>query len=345
MEPQNPKISIIVPIYNVERYLSKCLDSILAQRFTDFELLLVDDGSSDGSGEICDRYSALDSRIRLFHRENRGVSSARNMALDSVRGEWIAFCDSDDWVDEGYLSTFVEDLNRGEYQLYCYSWTSHYQTDNRIAKNNIIANHDSDNITLPALDCYTQLYNANSYGFLWMKLFKASIIGQYNIRFDVDVSYQEDVLFTNEYLRYVDSAFLSTESFYNYRRERGASLATNVLTKYSYQTLRAMAHSILLSSAPLFAGDSSRINQAALRVCVDKYLADINGCCMAFYRVHNLSSLQTLRRCIVEDILLLRSTIPFDELGGRFRMSKKMMIHAPFIYGVLLYIYLKTRLN
>lgn len=92
----NPKVSVIVPVYNVEKLLQRCIDSILAQTFTDFELLLIDDGSKDKSGEICDEYAAKDSRIRVFHKQNGGVSTARNLGIDKAQGEWIYFVDSDD---------------------------------------------------------------------------------------------------------------------------------------------------------------------------------------------------------------------------------------------------------
>lgn len=85
----NPKISVIVPVYNVEKYLRRCIDSILSQTFSDFELLLIDDGSKDKSGDICDEYAAKDARIRVFHKDNGGVSSARNLGLVKANGEFI----------------------------------------------------------------------------------------------------------------------------------------------------------------------------------------------------------------------------------------------------------------
>lgn len=103
----DPKISVIIPVYNAESTLRRCVDSVLAQSFTDFECLLINDGSQDRSGEICDEYAAKDSRIRVFHKENGGVSSARNLGLDNATGEWIAFVDSDDWVGEKYLESFL----------------------------------------------------------------------------------------------------------------------------------------------------------------------------------------------------------------------------------------------
>lgn len=95
---KNPTISIIVPVYNVEKYLEECVESVLSQTFTDYELLLIDDGSTDSSGIICDGYATQDSRIRVFHKSNGGVSSARNLGLDNALGEWVCFIDSDDEI-------------------------------------------------------------------------------------------------------------------------------------------------------------------------------------------------------------------------------------------------------
>lgn len=105
----NPKVSVIVPVYKAEKFLCQCVDSILSQTFGDLELLLVDDGSPDRSGVMCDEYAAKDSRVRVLHKENGGVSSARNVGLDYAQGEWIAFVDSDDWVDKDFLSPLEHD--------------------------------------------------------------------------------------------------------------------------------------------------------------------------------------------------------------------------------------------
>ena len=97
-----PEISVIVPVYNVEEYLRPCIDSILEQTFTDFELILVDDGSPDRCGEICDEYEQIDKRIRVIHQENGGLSAARNAGLDVMSGEYVTFIDSDDLVDKKF---------------------------------------------------------------------------------------------------------------------------------------------------------------------------------------------------------------------------------------------------
>ena len=103
------KYSIIVPVYKVEKVLPRCIDSILAQTITDFELILVDDGSPDNSGKICDEYASIDSRIIVIHQPNGGVSKARNTGLDIAKGEYIVFVDSDDTVTSDYLAVFDEE--------------------------------------------------------------------------------------------------------------------------------------------------------------------------------------------------------------------------------------------
>lgn len=103
-----PLVSIIVPVYNVEKYIHKCLNSILNQSYYNLEVILVDDGSTDKSGEICDEYALLDKRIHIIHKENGGLSSARNAALDIVSGEYIAFVDSDDWIEREMIEKLVE---------------------------------------------------------------------------------------------------------------------------------------------------------------------------------------------------------------------------------------------
>lgn len=105
-------ISVVVPVYRVEAYLNRCVDSILAQTFTDFELILVDDGSPDNCGKICEEYAEKDSRIRVVHRQNGGLSAARNSGIDIARGEWITFIDSDDWIHPDYLRVLYDAVKK-----------------------------------------------------------------------------------------------------------------------------------------------------------------------------------------------------------------------------------------
>lgn len=112
-----PEISVIVPAYNVEKYLDKCMKSILAQTFNDFEVLLIDDGAKDGTAQICDKYAALDSRVRVYHKENGGLSDARNYGLDRMSGKYVTFIDSDDYVALNYLGYMYDLLKKSKAQI------------------------------------------------------------------------------------------------------------------------------------------------------------------------------------------------------------------------------------
>ena len=115
MKDNNPLFSVIVPVYNAEKYLSRCIDSILNQTYQNFELLLVDDGSKDKSGSICDKYGKTDSRVIVIHQSNSGPGTARNNGLHNAKGRYIIFVDSDDYLDSTYFEVVAENIN--EYDL------------------------------------------------------------------------------------------------------------------------------------------------------------------------------------------------------------------------------------
>lgn len=125
-----PLLSIIVPVYKVELYLKRCVDSILNQSFKDLELILIDDGSPDSSPKICDEYALQDNRVIVIHQKNSGVSVARNKGLEIATGEWIAFCDSDDWIDNNVLVDISDEINNSEYELLQYGFRYVYPNRN-----------------------------------------------------------------------------------------------------------------------------------------------------------------------------------------------------------------------
>lgn len=202
------KLSVIVPVYNTEQYLPRCIDSILSQSFTDFELLLIDDGSKDGSGAICDTYSKKDSRVRVFHKENGGVSSARNLGLQEAKGEWVTFIDSDDWVEEDY---FQLDFERNA-DLY--------------VQNSRLANGDSIE-SLPR-----QFIDANNYASYLREnivlhafrtvcgfFFKKKIICDNDLRFDSQFRLGEDTLFVMDCYRFIRTIQIMDNSCYKYNQQ------------------------------------------------------------------------------------------------------------------------------
>ena len=206
-----PLISVIVPVYNVEKYLPRCIDSILSQSFTDFELLLIDDGSPDNCGKICDEYAAKNSRVKVFHKPNGGVSSARNLGLDNARGEWIAFVDSDDYVKKDYLS-----------ELFYYCTANNAEL---IVINNIITKYTTDkNIVLE--DCeFDKLFSVYSFQKVcspWGKLFKLDTINTSKLRFNPAIHLGEDILFVLTYLLTINKIVLQKSDSYYYEQRPGS---------------------------------------------------------------------------------------------------------------------------
>lgn len=191
-----PKISVIVPVYNTEKFIHRCVDSILAQTFTDFELLLIDDGSKDNSGAICDAYATRDSRISVFHKENGGVSSARNLGLDNAKGEWVTFCDSDDYVYSSWLENYDIKNYATKYDLICQA----IDTDKPICQG---TERTSYGITFDGKICDSidDLCKGHILGYLPIKALRLDIINRAKIRFDIRLKYKEDELFVLRYLQ------------------------------------------------------------------------------------------------------------------------------------------------
>lgn len=208
-----PYISIIVPVYDVGEYLSRCIDSILNQSYNDFELLLVDDGSHDNSGAICDEYAWKDSRIRVFHKKNGGVSSARNMGIEHANGLWCCFVDSDDWVEPTYLENFMitgwEDC-----QLLMQSFNKFSlktgKTEAIILPN---CSFDGSDRVVTFLENFSGVHN----GLIWHRLFRLNIIKEHKCRFPESISFAEDGWFFFDYMRYVKQTKTSSKVGYNYQ--------------------------------------------------------------------------------------------------------------------------------
>lgn len=207
MKEISPKISIIVPVYNTENKLSRCIDSILAQSFTNFELLLIDDGSKDKSGDICDEYALKDKRIRVFHKENGGVSSARNVGLSHCLGEYICFCDADDFVDSMWLDVFWEHLPCDMVvQGYKYFKVNDNQWHTvQLQKMNTKVSF--------ALD---YLFASENVGYLWCRCFKTSIIRKFDLKFNTNYIVREDYDFIIAFSSHIQMYTISTACGYNY---------------------------------------------------------------------------------------------------------------------------------
>lgn len=218
MALDSPKISVIVPVYNVEQYLPNCINSILTQTFTDFELLLIDDGSKDNSGKICDEYAKIDQRIIVFHKKNGGVSSARNFGLQEARGEWVTFVDSDDWINtkalENYISNSLSNDTLYIQQAFTVKSGNYNYWPAKFKNISIHLNHVSD---------YTYLNDILIYGTPWGKLYNMGIIKKNHILFNEGLSLHEDHCFYFDYISFIHKIKLTEKIGYYYRVEDNSS--------------------------------------------------------------------------------------------------------------------------
>ncbi len=230
-----PELSIIVPVYNAEKYLHSCMDSIIMQTFTDWELILVDDGSSDGSGKICDAYAAEDSRIRVLHQNNGGACAARNIALDMVRGQYLTFVDSDD--EYGTCTTLEVNVQKLKQD----SSISVLQFPYVYVEGDRKRQYSHKNMVLCSkTDVYEHFLLEDIRGYLWNKIFKASLFD--DIRFPSDISLAEDMYVLQDILDKIDCFCFSEEGQYLYYRREGSITVSKTKAKESdaFMTFRRM---------------------------------------------------------------------------------------------------------
>lgn len=222
---QNPLVSIIVPIYKVEPYLRRCIDSIVNQTYTNLEIILVDDGSPDDSPRICDEYAARDNRIIVIHQENGGLSDARNAGLDICKGEYISFVDSDDWTNENYIANLLDIIIKNKADI---AIAENIRTDgcSEPSKGNI-----SINVYTPQ-NALKHLFSQNHIAFTvsWGKLYKKSLFT--SLRFPIG-KYHEDE-FTTYILFYKSKKIVYTSEILYYYYQRAGSI---VSTRHPWDVL------------------------------------------------------------------------------------------------------------
>ncbi len=205
-----PTVSVIVPVYNVEPYLHRCVDSILAQTFTDFELILVDDGSPDNCGAICDEYAAKDERVHVIHQKNGGLSAARNAGIDwafaNSDSEWISFVDSDDWVNEKYLELLYKAVvvTKAEISQCVYQQTMG-EVPNGFSCGSIYL--------LSPKEQYINWYSA----FAWAKLYKKTIFE--TLRYPVGIVYEDLTIWYKLLFSFSNIAIVNELLYYYFQRE------------------------------------------------------------------------------------------------------------------------------
>ncbi len=213
------KTSIVIPVYNVEKYLSKCLDSLLMQTYHDFEIILVDDGSPDESGKICDTYSERDARVRVIHQENQGAGPARNAGIKAANGEYIMFTDADDWAEPQMLEKSVCTMEEDNCDLLMFANRAvRFNKDETkvISTDEWIPKAAKYNTAEECHEIFSHLYFKTSFNTPWNKMYRMDIIKEYDIKFP-SLRRSQDSVFNMEYYKHISSLSIIEDVLYNFR--------------------------------------------------------------------------------------------------------------------------------
>ena len=240
-EEKQPSISVIVPVYNVEKYIRRCIDSILHQTYRNLEIILINDGSTDSSGEICDEYTVIDSRVKVIHQKNSGVSQARNIGLDNCTGEFVSFIDSDDYIDinlftECYKKIKINNPDLIDWGILFFNLKGQVQRNviHELPKNILIDRQRIVSEIIPQLVHTMPMDNLYLGSWITNKLFRKDIIVNNKIRFNPDIKLWEDGIFTIEYLKYCNNLICLDNSYYYYRDTPNSLSTKNDSNLYNY---------------------------------------------------------------------------------------------------------------
>lgn len=207
------KISVIIPVYNVEEYLVECIESVLQQSHSNLEILLINDGSTDSSADICRKYSLLDQRIKVLHKDNKGVSSARNLGLKVASGDYVGFIDSDDWIEKEMYKTMLSQIENQKAEI-CVL-TSYLRNQRKFSISDI------KSVYVNKDEAISEILSYNFPTSLWAGLYKTSSLK--NLYLNEEIHHLEDLEFQFRALTRVKRIALSHESFYNYRLREGSA--------------------------------------------------------------------------------------------------------------------------
>ena len=206
---KEPLISVIIPVYKVEKYLKRCIDSVINQTYKNLEIILVDDGSPDNCPKICDDYSKKDKRIKVIHKKNGGVSSARNEGLKITKGNYIVFVDSDDWIESNFIKEMLTNLINSKVDYIVCGYNRVYDGKKEIINGNF------NKKLISASNYLNKLLNVqNGYGFVHMKMINKKVLK--NIRFNEKLVVGEDALFNVEICKNIDKILIYNKPLYNY---------------------------------------------------------------------------------------------------------------------------------
>lgn len=273
---KEPLVSIIVPVYHVAAYLEQCIASIQSQSYAQFECLLVDDGSTDGSGLLCDRAAQADSRFTVIHQPNSGVSAARNRAMDQAQGKYLQFVDGDDWLTQDATETLVHAAEATGCDLVI----SHFY---RVAgQRKICRGHIRTAGVMTRQEFAEQMVKAPAnyyYGVLWNKLYRRSTVEAHRLRCDSQVDWCEDFLFNLEYFQYARLITSVPRPLYYYRKREDSLVSTQTSLRRVIATKKETfaAYKELYQKLDLYEEQKGRIYGYFLSAATDGAVPHLAG--------------------------------------------------------------------
>ena len=229
----NEMVSVIIPIYNTQKYLKRCMDSVIEQTYQNIEIILIDDGSSDNSLEICKKYQENDKRVYIISGKNCGVSHARNLGIDKAKGKYLYFVDSDDYLEKEAIEKMLIEYKMRNNQLVI---AGYKEIENNLVKEKNWGKQEITNERAKEL----VLHENGVGGYLWNKLFVASLIKKNDIKFQEDISVWEDVLFVMQYLNQCDNVIIINDCIYAYCRREGSAVEHSLYNNKLYTQMTAM---------------------------------------------------------------------------------------------------------
>lgn len=314
----NSLVSIIVPVYNSERYAEKCINSILEQTYKNIELIIIDDGSIDNSGYLCDVFAKEDRRVKVKHVKNSGVSAARNKGIKIATGKFIQFVDSDDYIEPNMIEALTNEINKNVDIVFC-----GYKRISK-DKNGII---NVENINLYNQDDITRKIFLNEFGvffknyyinYLWNKLYVTDIIKKFNIKFDNSVNWGEDLMFNLEYLGYCNNITIIDKHLYNYINYNSNSI-TSTFNKELYTNQQNMYKAVrkFLFSNNEYSGKNKEMVEIKFTDSIIMCLSNL------FYKDHNYKKLEINNEILqIIENNIVRENLKYFEYGG---VQKKLL--------------------
>lgn len=322
------KVSIIIPVYNVEKYLKRCLDSVLCQTYTNFEVILVDDGSTDNSRDICDEYKKYDKRIKVIHKNNEGVSVARNKGIEVATGKYILFLDSDDFIEKNCIEILIKSISNKKYDLVIYGYIMEFL--NNDIENKVVTPNNKIYCKVEEYLNEFQYYRENGlFGYVWNKMYQTEILRKYDILFENN-AFPEDVYFNFVYLQYCKEIMVINKSLYHYMHQSSHSLSK------TQRNEPFTSHSLYNRTSEFLRGfncydiNSKFINTVYIEALMNYILVQIYN---DKKRIHKLKSLYN-NPMVTYAISESHHNVPFYKI-----MNKLMKFKLPVTTIIFIYLY------